>query len=187
MSITAAPITPEDLLAMAEANRFELVDGALVENPAGFESDIVGGEVYSALRAFCVANRTGLATSEASYQCFPDAPTKVRRPDASFIRAERLPAIIPRGNCRIAPDLAVEVVSPNELFSAVREKVREYLSAGVRLVWVVNPPTRSVLVYRADGTVADIGPDGELDGDDVLPGFRCPVASLFPSPRPANQ
>ena len=68
----------------------------------------------------------------------------------------------------------------------VEKKVGEYLSAGVRLVWVVYPPTRNVFVRRPDGTTTELGPDSELTGEDVPPGFRCRVADLFPAPKPAE-
>ena len=81
--------------------------------------------------------------------CFPDAPAKVRKPDASFIRRGRLPGeALPDGFCPIPPDVAAEVVSPNDLAYEVDEKVGEWLRAGVRLVWVINPRARIVAVHR---------------------------------------
>ena len=119
--------------------------------------------------------------ADNSYQCFPDAPDKVRRPDVSFIVLGRLPAEqLPEGHITIAPDLAVEVVSPNDRAYDIDHKVEEYISAGVRLVWVISPAGRTVRVHRADGTVALLGQKDELDGEDVLPGFSCAVCELFP-------
>ena len=127
--------------------------------------------------------------ADCGYQCFPDAPDKVRKPDASFIQRGRLPGEqLHEGHVRIAPDLAVEVVSANDLFDEVEIKVGEYLGAGVRLVWVVNPRTRTGQVYRADGSVTRLREGDELSGEDVLPGFRCRVHDLFPptaQPAPA--
>lgn len=88
-------------------------------------------------------------------------------------------AELERGFLRIAPDLAVEVVSPNDTVYEVDEKVEELLAAGVRLVWVLNPETRIVEVHRLDGTVSKLHVADELSGEDVLPGFTCPVAELF--------
>ena len=79
----------------------------------------------------------------------------------------------------VAPDLAVEVASPNDLGRELRVKVEEYLRAGVRLVWLVDPETRSIEVVRADGGVARLYEQDELSGEDVLPDFRCRVAELF--------
>lgn len=177
--------TPEDLLLLPDKGvEYELVDGELVERKMGCESSWIGGELFYLLRIFCAANSRGwVLPADASYQCFPDAPDKVRRADVSFIRLGRLPGEqLPRGHCRIAPDLAVEVISPNELLYDAEDKVAEYLAAGVRLVWVIVPPRRIVHIYRADGTGGLVRENGELDGEDVVPGFRCKVADLFHDP-----
>lgn len=106
----------------------------------------------------------------------------------SFIRFGRLPAEQPpEGHIRIAPDLAVEVVSPHDLAYDVDSKVEDYLQADVRLVWVVNPVTRTVRVHRPDGPGTTLRLDDELTGGDVLPGFRCPLRDIFTLPRPASQ
>ncbi len=149
----------------------------------GWNSSWIGGQLFFYLRAFLETHPLGPSPADASYQCFPDDPGKVRRPDVSFIRADRLPAEEAReGHCRIAPDLAVEVISPNDLYCDVDEKVNEYLAAGVRLVWVVNPSARRVLIRRRDRTAAELLEADELDGEDVVPGFRCRVAALFAVP-----
>ena len=180
--------TPEDLLAMPNGEDFELVAGELVERNIGWESSWIGGRVHYLLSAFCDASNAGwVAPADASYQCFPDDPDKVRKPDVSFIRLQRLPADDrPEGHCPIAPDLAVEVISPHDLYSDVENKVDEYLEAGVSLVWVIDPPTRSVRVHRADGTLADLQEEDELDGENVLPGFRCLLRDLFRPPSRAK-
>jgi Uma2 family endonuclease len=176
--------TPEDLLTMPDAVSYELVNGELVERNMGWKSSEIGVDVAFLLKAHCKAHGLGwVVGADASYQCYPDAPKKVRKPDVSFIRLDRMPAEEkPEGHCRIAPDLAVEVVSPNDLFYKVEDKVEEYLTAGVRLVWVVNPPTRTVHVYRADGTTTKLREADELSGEDVVPGFRCRVSELFAVP-----
>jgi Uma2 family endonuclease len=176
--------TPEDLLTMPDGERYELVDGELVERNMGWESSWIGGEIHRRLGNHCHTTSQGWAVpADGSYQCFPDAPNRVRRPDVSVVRKGRFPnERPPQGHCRIHPDLAVEVVSPNDLYYEVEEKVEEYLRAGVALVWVVNPPTGSVRVHRADGTVTDLGEDDELTGEDVLPGFHCQVKDLFAVP-----
>jgi Uma2 family endonuclease len=179
--------TPEDLLAMPDGDKYELVNGELVERNMGWNSSWVGGRLFFYLTAFLEANPIGRAApADASYQCYPDAPGKVRRPDVSFIRANRLPAEQDReGHCRIAPDLVVEVASPNDLYYEVEDKVAEYLAAGVRLVWVVNPPTRTIRIHRADGTQGYLREADELNGEDVVPGFRCRGAALFAAPAAA--
>jgi len=184
----AKSYTPEDLLRM-NGERYELVDGDLVEKGMSFRSDKIGGRIYYRMEQFCETQPIGRANPETSFQCFPDAPNRVRRPDASFISFDRLPADVAEtdGHCRIVPDLVAEVVSPNDLYSDVEEKVAEYKSAGVRLIWVVNPPARTVRIHRKDGTVTDVGPTATLSGEDVLPGFTCPVAALFPLPKTAPE
>ena len=108
--------------------------------------------------------------------------SKVRRADVSFIRYERysLEQLSEDGFTFIAPDLAVEVVSPNDLVGELDEKIDEYLRAGVRLVWVVRPAARAVQVFRGARSESWLWATDELSGEDVLPGFRCKVDDLFP-------
>ena len=176
--------TPESLLALPDGDHFELVDGRLVEKTMSLWASYVAGEIDSVLRECCRGQRLGwVFTAEASYHCFPEHPNLVRRPDVSFIRLGRLPGEqLPEGHCPLSPDLAVEVLSPNDLADEIDRKVHQYLRAGVRLVWVVNPDVRTVRAHRADGTGSILGEDHELTGDDVLPGFRCPVRDFFRPP-----
>ena len=171
---------------MPDGDRYELVNGELVERDMGFKSSRIGGRFYRFLSVYCEDNGLGwVAPADASFQCFPDDPEKVRKPDASFIRAERMPSDQqPEGHCRLVPDAAAEVVSPNDTYSDVEIKVDEYLQAGVLLVWVIHPATRSVRVHRRDGTMSDLREDDELTGENVIPGFRCRVSDLFADPVP---
>jgi Uma2 family endonuclease len=182
--ITKTRYTPDDLLTMPEGDHYELVDGQLVERNMGFRSGRVAAELVWLLASHCKKYALGwVLPSDVGYQCFPDDPEQVRKPDVSFLRKERLPADQePEGHCRVAPDLVVEVVSPNDLFEEVTGKVEEYLSAGVLLVWVVDPARRRVSVYRRDGTGTVLRPDDELTGEDALAGFRCRVGDLFVPP-----
>lgn len=179
-----ATFTPEDLLSMPDAVRFELVDGQLVERNLGGISSFTGGCIYWFLMEYAKTQKAGWAwPADATFQCFPDAPDKVRSPDASFIRSSRLPKpSAMRGHIRVAPDLAVEVISPNDLAREVDAKVAEYLGAGVRLVWIINPDSRTVRVHRLDGTISGLKESDNLDGEDVLPGFRCTLRDIFPPP-----
>jgi Uma2 family endonuclease len=175
--------TPADLLRMPDGKDYELADGLLVERKMGSESSFVGGRLFRRLANHADDQRVGLVwPADNGIQCFPDAPDKVRRPDVTFVRFGRLPGDRPPlGHLLIAPDLAVEVISPNELAYEVDCKVDEYLAAGVRLVWVINPANRTVRIYRADGSIGILRESDELDGEDVVPGFRCPVRDLFPA------
>jgi Uma2 family endonuclease len=121
-------------------------------------------------------------TSDASFQCFPEEPDRVRRPDVSFIHRMRMQSDYLRGHIPVPPDLAVEVVSPNDLFFDVRRKAGEYVRAGVRLVWVVNPEEREVQVFRGNGTYQLVQNGDSLDGEDVVSGFRCSLTEIFQPP-----
>jgi Uma2 family endonuclease len=184
-TVEAKPlITPDDLLKMPDGDRYELVDGHLVERDMGQESSYVGTRLSFFITRFCEDHPLGwVFGADNGYQCFPDRPNLVRRPDVSFVRLGRYPDNkLPEGYSTIPPDLAVEVISPNDLAYEIEEKVAEYLHAGVRLVWVVRPKSRTVLVHRADGTIQALREDDELDGEGVIPGFRCRVGALFVSP-----
>ncbi len=176
--------TPEALLAMPDGDTYELVDGELVERQMGFRSSRVGGRLFRLLDVHCDREQLGwVLPSDAGYQCFPDDPHKVRKPDVSFIKADRLSAREePEGWATLAPDLVVEVISPNELFEAVAIKVNEYLMAGVSLVWVIDIATRKVYVYRQEGRGDILTDSDELSGEGVVNGFRCDVADLFTPP-----
>ena len=175
---------PEDLLALPDGKQYELIDGRLMERSMGFRANRITNALNAALYLHCVQQRLGwVMPPDTSYHCFPQRPKLVRRPDISFVTKERLPLDQePEGHCRIAPDLVVEVISPNDEYYDVEERVRDYRAAGVRLIWLVVPPSRLVLIRRLDGTAAEVGEAGELDGENVVPGFRCLVADIFRPP-----
>ena len=176
-----AAFTPEDLLTLPDAVGYELVDGTLVERHAGSESSAVALAIGIILGSFVKSNRLGhVFTTDCGYQCYPDDPGKVRKPDLSFVRRGRFPkGRVPQGYIRIPPDLAVEVLSPNDLADEAEAKVEEYLDAGVPLVWVVSPKAETVTVFRADRSAVKLHEADELSGENVLPGFRCQVSDLF--------
>ncbi len=178
------PITADDLLTLRDGKRFELVHGELVEKDMGWESEWIGTNLLWFLGGYCRQHGGWVNGSCAGYRCFgesiPDDPDRVRKPDVSYIAPGRIAAgRLPTGHCEVVPDVVVEVNSPNDRDSAVNTKVDEYLQAGVRLVWVIDPQTESVRVHRLDGTVRELGIDDELDGEDVAPGFHCAVRELF--------
>jgi len=180
--------TPADLLSMPDGDRFELVDGLLVDRNMGFLSSFVGTVVIRLISPFVAERSLGwVVGADCGYQCFPDELNKVRKPDVSFIALSRLAGqSLPTGFVRIAPDLAVEVISPNDLDVETDQKVDDYLRAGVKLVWVINPQSRTVLVYRADGSIVGLRDHDQLSGEDVVPGFKCPVSDLFALPTAAT-
>ena len=181
-TITDTLYTPDDLLAMPDGDQYELVDGRLVERKEmGARAAYVGSQLMLLIGNHNRERKLGrIFTSDAGYQAFPN--NRVRKPDLSFVRRGRLPGErVPEGNIKVAPDLAVEVISPTDIHYETDRKVEEYLQAGTRLVWVVNPEVRTILVYRLDGSIIGLREKDTLDGEDVLPGFRCSVSDLFES------
>ncbi len=185
-ALATAAYTPEDLLAMPDGKRFELVDGDLVETNESTLSSWVGGETFRRVANFAIDHAIGTAwPADCGLQCFVEDPGRVRKPDVMFIGRDRYPiGKLAEGYLREVPDLVVEVVSPNDLATEVDRKVAEYIEVGVRLIWVINPEARIVRVHRGDGSAAWLNEDQELSGEAVVPGFRCLVRDLLP-PLPA--
>ncbi len=190
-SVTAieARSTPEDLLAMPDGKNHELVDGRIVERLSGARSSRVGGRLMSRLGCYCEERGLGWALSAScGYQCFPHDRDRVRRPNVSFVRQGRFPGgRLPKGFVPFAPDLAVLVVAPDDLAEDVEGKIRDYRRAGVPLIWVISPRSRTVRVHRADGSVSRLHEDDELSGEDVMPGFRCPLRDILPPSEEAEE
>ncbi len=180
-------LTPDDVLRLADGIRSELVDGRLVELEMSFKSQHVATRLARFLGNYCENNGLAYVISEGGYTCFPGHPNKMRRPEVSCVRADRLAfEEIGDGFLKIRPDLAVEVISPNDLVYDLEEKLDDYRAAGIPLVWLVYPPSRRVRVIRPEGPPSELGPDDVLTGEEVLPGFRCPVSDLFAGPVAAN-
>ena len=161
--------------------RWELIDGELVEmSPSSSESSGIGVNAVSALHVHVRSHQLGrVFGADGGFRVVVDGVEMVRAADAAFVRADRLPPGPHRGFLPLAPDLVVEVVSPSDLASEVLAKARMWLAAGARLVWVADPPSRTVTVYRPDGSAQVVADGGELYGGDVLPGFRLPLADLY--------
>lgn len=180
---TTKIFTPDDLLTMPEGDRYELVDGQLVERNVSALSSLVAGKMSTKLDIFVEPLKVGwVFPDNTSFQCFPDEPLKVRKVDTAFVAVARmsLEDIKSEGHIHIAPDLAVEVLSPNDLAYEVNAKIEEWLSAGVKLVWVIDPEAKKVQVHRADGSISKLGMNDELSGESVISGFRCRVSELIP-------
>jgi Uma2 family endonuclease len=173
--------TPDDLLRMPDGDRYALVDGRLEQLNVSAQSSLVAFELGSWIREHCkLQDLVWIFGADRGYQCFPRHPRKVRKPDVSLVLRDRLPAEqLEEGFLSLPPDLAIEAVSPNDSAYKVGQTVQEYLEAGVRLVWVIYPPTRTVHVHRRDGSSAVLRSDDTLNGEDVLRGFASRVGDLF--------
>jgi Uma2 family endonuclease len=181
---TRTRLTADDLWRMGEGDvRRELVDGEVIEmTPAGGVHGDVTGKVYRPLAGHVEAHRLGkVVVGDVGFVlALPSDPERVRAPDVAFISTRKLPdGRLPQGFVAGAPDLAVEVLSPSENPVEVQQKVRDYLEAGTRLVWVVAPRARTVTVYRPDGSARLVREPESLDGEDVVPGLAIPLADLL--------
>jgi len=171
----------EDVLLMEHLGRWELVKGELITmNPAGGEHGRLAMSLGAALWNFARPRKLGEVFGAETGLFIERDPDTVRAADVMFVSNERLARMSDlTGFLTVAPDLAVEVVSPHDYWGAVEEKVAEYLAADVRLVCVVSPKTKSVHVYRPGNEVLRLSGDDELSGADVLPGFALKVSELF--------
>jgi Uma2 family endonuclease len=173
--------TVADLIELEEReNRLcELVDGVLVEKTYGFLESRLAVVIATSLMKFTEPNDLGAVTVAGGP--FQLRIGLVRIPDVAFASWDRFPGgEIPTDPVPdIAPDLAVEVLSPGNTPGEMSRKLREYLAAGVRLVWFIDPQARTVTVYTSPTRSRVIPSTGTLDGGKVLPGFEVPVASLF--------
>jgi len=182
MTQTLQRSTASELFEMPDDGfRYELVKGELRRmSPSGSEHAVVIGRLTVRLGQHVEANSLGIYFgAEGGFKIASD-PDTVRAPDIAFIGRERIPAAgIPKNFWPGAPDLAVEVVSPGDTRREVKEKVEDWLGAGTRAVWVVEPRRRTVSVYRSATDVTRLSEDDELDGGEVVPGFRCQVSEIF--------
>jgi len=180
MAVEPKLMTAEELLRLpSDGQRHELVRGKLrTMSPPGFEHGGLTIAFGGSLDRHVRTHRLGQVVGEVGFQLTTD-PDTVRAPDVAFVRRERLPESPVRGYWPGAPDLVVEVISPNDLYTEVDEKVAEWLEHGVRLVFVVNPRRRTVAVHRPGRPVRILGMDDVLDGGDVVPGWTLAVRDLF--------
>lgn len=175
------PLTIEEFERLPDDEwRCELVRGVVVrEPPAGFEHGRVANRILHLLTGFVEKHDLGeVLASETGFVLFEEPPT-VRAPDAAFVAEGRVPFPAPPGFGRLAPDLAVEVVSPSNTIAQIHSKVLDYLDAGSHLVWVVDPTTRSVTAYRSRKEIRLLAEDEDLDGGEVLPGFQVKLSEIF--------
>jgi Uma2 family endonuclease len=177
--------TDKALMALPhDGRKYELVAGALVVSPTGFEHGIVSVRLSGPLLQHVLSRRLGAVADSSTG--FRMKNGDVLSPDVSFVRKERLGREITSKFFEGAPDLAVEVLSPDDRIAAVRKKLAAYFANGTRLAWVINPKERTATVYRSSEQGAAVHADGLLEGEDVVPGFSFPVAKLFAEPEPGS-
>jgi Uma2 family endonuclease len=162
--------------------RYEIVDGQKVEKPPmGQFQILIAGLLDQILGGFVRANRLGRVAPEFLFRIDSKGKNK-RSPDVAFISYARLPRdlkVDERDGFDVAPELAIEVISPSNKASQVTRKIREYFEAGVLRVWVVYPADRLVYVYESPKKVTILGEGDELEGGDILPGFKLSLVELF--------
>jgi Uma2 family endonuclease len=174
-------MTAEELLRLPDdGQRRELIDGELsTMAPAGGPHGRDGAWAHLHLGNHVQDHELGeIFMAETGFLLRRD-PDRVRAPDFAFIRAEQLPADgVPRGYVSIPPDLVLEVVSPDDAASDVRQKVQEWLEFGCRTIWILYDGPR-LDAYDADGSIRTYGSDDQVDGGEVLPGFRMRLGDLI--------
>lgn len=183
MSATTQLFTADEFLHMPkeETWRCELVEGVIIKmSPAGIEHGAIRVNIAFLLAQHVKANKLGVVlAAETGYKVASD-PDTVLAPDASFIRQQEFERVgMTKKFWPGAPDLAVEVMSPDDSVRKTDEKAKAWLAHGARMVWVVNPNRRTISVYRPGADAVILTMSDSLDGEAVVPGFRCDVKEIF--------
>ena len=160
----------------------ELVNGTLVRKTVGLYESALAAEIIVLIGAFLKKHRLGRLTG-------PDGPTRLKKgvvifPDIAFYSWERLKkSPIKRGTAaaQVSPDLVIEILSPGNTPQEMEDKLSDYLAAKVRLVWYIDPKTKTAKAWQSQSRCTDIPASGALDGSDVLPGFKLNLRQLFAS------
>jgi len=179
MSTTTKLITGEQLLAMGDIGRCELIYGEVVKmSPSGSEHTHILAQIAKLLGNWNDEHRLGIVFGAEGGFYLQHDPDLVRAPDAAFVENHRVGEKIPTGFFDGPPDLAVEVVSPTDTWPDVESKVEMWLAHGCRSCWVVDPKNRCISLYRKDGSIVKLRQTQTLE-DPLLPGFSTPVAAVF--------
>jgi Uma2 family endonuclease len=178
--VATRQVTVEEFAEMPLQGIWELVDGEPIElAPAAGRSGWISGNIYRLLASHVRQSQLGWAfPPETGFILFEDRQT-VRSPDAAVVLGHRL-GELPDSFVPMAPDLAVEVLSPSDRMADALAKIAMFLQAGTPLVWLVNPATRTIVVFQSEMDPVTLAGSATLDGGDVLPGFSVPVAEIFP-------
>jgi Uma2 family endonuclease len=158
----------------------ELVRGRIVvREPPGTYHGKIAGRLLTRVGPFVEAHGLGEVFGQDTGFKIASNPDTVRAPDLAFVARERLLQIAQRGYAPLAPDLVAEILSPDDRPGEVIAKIGEWLTAGVKLVWVLDPDRGIAQVFRPDGGLSMVSADGALEGESVLPGFRCALKILY--------
>ena len=174
-------MTAADLLGLGDAgNSMELVRGRLVilEPPSTYHGR-VQGILHVLVGSYVRAHGLGAVFGQDTGFKIASDPDTVRAPDLAFVDRTRVAQIARHGYAALAPDLVAEILSPSDRPGEVLAKAGEWLEAGVRLVWLIDPDREAATVYRADGSVMTASSDADVDGGAVLPGFSFRLSELF--------
>lgn len=181
-SVSASPlVTAEELERISIPGKVtELIRGRLVvREPPGTWHGVVAARLLYFLADFIRRHDLGIVAAQDTGFKIASGPDTVRAPDVAFVARERAGVIRTRGYAELAPDLLAEIPSPDDRPADVLAKVADWLASGTRIVWVVDPQRREARVYRQDGSLSVLGSDEALEGEDVLPGFACPVKGIL--------
>ena len=182
MATSEKLMTAEEFEALPDdGKRYELIDGELREMPptAHWHSEVESNLVIR-LGGHVQAHRLGrVSCGEVLFLVRRD-PDRVRAADIAFIRQERVPSLEARQHVmEVIPDLVAEVLSKHDTVEGISDRIDDWLGAGVPMLWIVDPFRRTVTIYQPNRDPALLGEHGTLEGDPVVPGFRCPVAEIF--------
>ena len=175
-------LTAEDLLRLdSQGVKGELIKGVLHERmPAGGRHGEIAIALAAEIRSFIRPRRLGRVGGSDTGVLLERDPDTVREPDAYFISADRMPLDISvAGYYEVVPDFVVEIRSPSDSLREFNEKIAMWLDEGVRLVLAVFPDTQTARVHRPGGSTLDLAYGDAFDGEDVLPGFSCPLSDIF--------
>ncbi len=174
-------LTAAELERISPPNKStELVRGQLiVREPPSTEHGRTQGNLAYFITDFVRRNRLGVVFGQDTGFRIESDPDTVRAPDTAYLAQERVAQIPNRGYASLAPDLVAEIISPDDRPGEVLAKIGQWLNAGTKLVWVIEPRLTETRVYRGDGSLTIVPADGSLDGEDVLPGFSCRLVDIF--------
>ena len=173
--------TSDDLMKISSTGRYELVEGVIYDmSPTGERHGLIAWKIMYKIGDFVEKNKLGIITSSETGYKLSSNPDTVRAPDAAFKSNEKLTyESVVDGYSTIMPELVIEVNSPSDSYTKIAGKVQDWLGAGVKLVWVIEPSDKTVAVYNETGRCTILSEHDYLDGGNILPGFKCPVGDIF--------